>query len=251
MAEPLTVVIPVYNEGANFAALWDALSSQVRSPFVALVVFDFDEDDTVPVVRDLIARGETRLQLLKNSVARGVVGAIQTGFNHLEKGPVLVVMGDLSDDLRQVDRMLTLYQQGFDVVVGSRYMRGGGIVGGPWLKQLLSRLAGLSLHYLRGLPTHDATNAFKIYDREMLRALTIESRHGFELNLEITVKAFLQGYAIAEVPSLWRDRTAGRSRFQVWAWLPHYLRWYLYAFRPGAKISVQRRPRAGDLPAVR
>src|SRR5713226_8385687 len=99
-------------------------------------------------------------------------------------------MADLSDDLRQVDRMLALYRQGYDVVVGSRYMPEGKLVGGPWLKQTLSRLAGLTLHWFRGIPNHDATNAFKIYDRRMLKQLTIESEGGFELNLEITVKAF-------------------------------------------------------------
>jgi len=244
MADTLTVVIPVYNEGANFPRLWDALTSQVGDPFVALVVYDFDQDDTLPVVADRIARGETRLKLLKNTVGRGVVGAILTGFNHVEHGPVLVVMGDLSDDLRQVHRMLALYQQGFDVVAGSRYIKGGGIEGGPWFKQLLSRVAGVSLHWLRGLPTHDATNAFKIYDRDMLRSLAIESRRGFELNLELTVKAFLSGYSIAEVPCVWRDRAAGQSRFRVWAWLPHYLRWYLYAFRPRAKAARRRRPKS-------
>jgi hypothetical protein len=93
-------------------------------------------------------------------------------------------------------------------------------------------MAGLTLHWFRGVPTHDATNAFKIYDRDMLRSFTIESQHGFELNLELTVKAFLAGYRIGEVPSCWTDRTAGTSRFQLWKWLPSYLKWYFYAFRP-------------------
>jgi dolichol-phosphate mannosyltransferase len=124
-----------------------------------------------------------------------------------------------------------LYDQGYDVVVGSRYMKGGHLIGGPFFKQMLSRLAGTSLYWLRGLPTHDATNAFKIYDRAMVKSFAVESRGGFELNLELTVKAFLAGYRIAEVPSTWRDRTSGQSRFRLWKWLPMYLRWYLYAFR--------------------
>lgn len=111
-------------------------------------------------------------------------------------------------------------------------MPGGGIKGGPLLKKTLSRVAGVSLHYMRGVPTHDATNAFKIYDAKMLHAMRIESQLGFELNLELTVKAFLEGRRIAELPSVWTDRTAGESRFRLWKWLPHYLRWYFYAFRP-------------------
>jgi dolichol-phosphate mannosyltransferase len=228
---PLTVVIPVYNEGPNFPGLWQAITESVRSEFVAIVVYDFEADNTIPVVQQVIDRGEPRLRLLRNSIGRGVVGAIRTGFNTVTEGPVLVVMADLCDDLRVVDSMLQLYRQGYDVVVGSRYMPGGRIEGGPFLKKMLSRMAGVSLHYLRGLPTHDATNAFKVYDGAMLHAMQIESRLGFELNLELAVKAFLNGRRIAEVPSVWKDRTAGESRFRLWKWLPEYLRWYFYAFR--------------------
>ena len=231
-AFPLTVVIPVFNEGANFPQLWHAMSTLIHSPFLALVVYDFDQDDTVPVVKRIIDTGDRRLRLVKNGLAGGVVGAIRSGFQLVERGPVLVLMADLSDDLRDVDRMLALYRDGYDVVAGSRYICGGQVLGGPWLKKSLSRLAGVSLYYLRGMPTHDATNAFKLYDAAMLRSINIESRAGFELNLEITVKAFLQGRAIAEIPSVWIDRTAGTSRFRLWRWLPSYLHWYCHAFRP-------------------
>jgi hypothetical protein len=131
--------------------------------------------------------------------------------------------------------MLELYREGNHVVVGSRYMKGGRIVNGPALKQALSRVAGVSLHWLRRIPTHDATNAFKIYDGAMLRQFSIESKSGFELNLEITVKAFLGRRRIVEIPTVWRDRTQGKSKFKLWAWLPNYLRWYFYAFRPRSK----------------
>jgi dolichol-phosphate mannosyltransferase len=235
--EDLTIIIPVYNEGAGFEALWKELTTHIECPFRAVVIYDFDQDDTVPVVQAVIARGEQRLSLVKNSVRRGVVGALLTGFREVESGPLLVVMADLSDDLARVNRMLELYREGYQVVVGSRYMKGGRIVNGPVLKQGLSRIAGVSLHWLRGIPTHDATNAFKIYDSEMLRQFQLESLRGFELNLEITVKAFLAGYRITEIPSTWRDRTQGQSKFKLFAWLPHYLRWYFYAFRPKRQLA--------------
>ena len=227
----LSIIIPVYNEGANFRDLWKEMVTSLAANFTAYVVYDFDEDDTVPVVRAIVNEGESRLRAVKNQHGRGVVPAIRTGFDAVPDGPVLVLMADLSDDLGQVDRMLALYDQGYQVVVGSRYMRGGRLIGGPFFKQLLSRWAGTSLYWFRRLPTHDATNAFKIYDRAMVRSFRIESRGGFELNLELTVKAFLAGYRITEVPSTWRDRTSGESRFRLWKWLPLYLRWYLYSFR--------------------
>ena len=233
--DELTIIIPVYNEGAGFEDLWSEVNTHLQCPFRALVVYDFDEDNTLPVVRAVVARGEKRLFLVKNDVRRGVVGALMTGFRQVESGPLLVVMADLSDDLAQVDRMLELYLQGYDVVAGSRYMKGGRIVNGPVVKQALSRIAGVSLCWLRRIPTHDATNAFKMYDSSMLKRFTLESQGGFELNLEITVKAFLAGYRIIEIPSVWHDRTQGKSKFKLWSWLPHYLRWYFYAFRPRTK----------------
>ncbi|MGA2536517.1 MAG: glycosyltransferase [Terracidiphilus sp.] len=239
-AGDLTIVIPVYNEGAGFARLWRELDAHLKFPFRALVVYDFDEDNTVPAVKAVIERGERRISLVKNSIRRGVVGALLTGFGKVERGPLLVVMADLSDDLAQVRRMVELYHLGNHVVVGSRYMKGGRIVNGPVLKQGLSRLAGVSLSWLRRIPTHDATNAFKIYDSIMLKRLTLRSQHGFELNLEITVKAFLAGYRITEIPSVWRDRTQGESKFKLWTWLPHYLHWYVYAFRPRRRLMLER-----------
>jgi dolichol-phosphate mannosyltransferase len=228
----LNLVIPVYNEGANFAALWSAVASQIHSPFRAFVVYDFDEDNTVPVLRQIISAGETRLVPVKNNVGRGVIGAIRTGFNHVESGPVLVIMADLSDDLTNVDKMVGLYRQGYQIVAASRYMPGGQLLDAPPLKGAMSRVAGLTLHWLRGIPTHDATNAFKLYDSRILKNMTIESKAGFELSLEITVKAFLASYRIVELPTTWRGRTQGESRFKVWAWLPQYLKWYFYAFQP-------------------
>lgn len=241
MVKPLTIIVPVYNEAENFPRLWSELKSAVRSPYQAIVVYDFDEDTTVPVVRELIERGERGLGLAKNTLRRGAAGAICAGFQLVAEGPVLVVMADLSDDLAVVDRMVELYRQGFDLVAASRYMPGGRILGGRALKKSLSRLAGLSLHWLRGMPTRDATNAFKLYDAGMLKAFRIESTAGFEINLEITVKAFLAGYSITEIPATWRDRTSGESRFRLWAWLPKYLKWYLLAFQPKKSTPSPRR----------
>lgn len=229
---PLTIVIPVYNEGANFKALWSVIASSIRTPFVAIVVYDFEQDDTLPVIAEVVAAGESRITLRKNSYGRGATGAIKTGLEALQSGPVLVTMADLSDDLTQVDEMYGLYLEGFDLVCGSRYMKGGRLIGGPFFKQALSRMSGLSLHYLRGIPTHDATNSFKLYDAAMVRTLCVESVAGFELGLELTVKAFLNGYRITEIASTWRDRTTGSSRFRMLQWMPHYLKWYFYAFQP-------------------
>lgn len=225
---PLSLIVPVYNEAENFPYLISEVERHIPQPYVLYMVYDFDEDTTVPVAR-ILAASRPWLRLVKNDLGRGAVWAIKAGFQKACKGPALVVMADLSDDLRVVPEMLSLYRQGFQIVCASRYMRGGRQIGGPLLKRLMSRTAGLSLRYLAGFPTHDGTNNFRLYDAALVNELGIESSGGFELALELTAKAFRRGVRIAEVPTTWRDRTNGQSRFQLSKWLPKYLYWYGYA----------------------
>jgi len=226
--DSLALIVPVYNEADNFPALLAEIERHIPPPFVLHVVYDFHEDTTVPVVR-AFAEERPWLRLVKNRFGRGVVAAIRTGFHEVGHGPALVIMADLSDDLRIVPQLLDLFRQGNRVVCPSRYVRGGRQLGGPILKRLLSRGAGLSLRLLARFPTHDATNNFRLYDAALVNELGIESSGGFELALELTAKAFRRGVKIAEVPTTWRDRTAGRSRFRLIKWLPKYLHWYSYA----------------------
>jgi len=226
----LSVVLPVYNERESIEPVLRGLESAVRTPHEIIVVYDFDEDTTLPVVRRL-ALPSVRLE--RNTFGRGVLNAMRTGMRVARSDLVLISMADGSDEPAAVDRMVALAQDGADVVAASRYMRGGRQIGGPRFKSLLSRVAGLSLHHLAGLPIHDATSNFRLYRRSFLDSVEIESQAGFELALELTVKAHITGRRIAEVPTVWRDRTSGTSRFQLRRWLPHYLRWYVRAFARG------------------
>jgi glycosyltransferase involved in cell wall biosynthesis len=228
--------VPVYNEPENFPRVVEAVEHHVPPPYRLLMVYDFEEDRTLPLAREL-AEARPFLELVRNDLGRGPANALRVGFAAAKQGPALVVMADLSDDLADVPAMLTLYREGFRVVCASRYMRGGGQIGGPWLKRTLSRGAGVSLHWLAQFPTHDATNNFRLYDAELVNQMGIESQRGFEIALELTAKAFARGEPIAEIPTTWRDRTAGESRFRLWKWLPCYLRWYRYAM-----LAAWRRP---------
>jgi hypothetical protein len=172
---------------------------------------------------------------VKNDLGPGVRYAIDAGMRAAEAPVVLVMMADLSDDFRCVEDMLRLVESGVDVACASRYAPGGKQIGGPLVKGLLSRFAGISLHYIAGVPTRDPTNSFKAYKKAYLDRTPIESTAGFCLALELTVKAHFGGGRVAEVPAHWYDRTAGKSRFQLRQWLPHYLRWYVWALRAKAR----------------
>lgn len=233
----LSIVIPVYNEGDNIAPTLQGLHEHVHvAPLEILIVYDFEEDTTLPVVRRL-QRDMPQVRLHKNDEGRGALNALKAGFRGARAPHVLVMMADCADDPRDIDRMHELATGGADVVAGSRYMPRGGQHGGPLVKRTLSRAAGLSLHHVAGVGTHDPTNNFKVYSRRLLDAVRIESDAGFELALELTVKAHLAGMRIAEVPTVWRDRSAGESRFRTWQWMPHYLRWYLMAMRHRFRVA--------------
>lgn len=224
--------MPVYNEGGNIAATCGRLREDLPAGYELLICYDFDEDNTLPALAATPADQKPPVvRLVRNRLGPGVRFAIEAGFQAAAAPVVVVSMADLSDDYSGVDEMVSRAEGGADVVCGSRYMKGGRQIGGPWLKGLLSRLAGLSLHWLAGLPTHDPTNSFKAYRRDFLARTTIESAAGFCLGLELTVKAHFGGGRVEEVPACWTDRTAGHSRFRLRAWLPHYLKWYLWAFR--------------------
>jgi dolichol-phosphate mannosyltransferase len=225
----LSIVLPVYNEGEAVEPVLRALSADVRTAHELLVVYDFDADTTVPVVTRL-APEIPGLHGLRNDLGRGVLNAMKAGIAGTSAPYVLISMADGSDEPKIVDAMVELARGGADVVAASRYMRGGRQLGGPRLKRLMSRTAGLTLHWFAGVPTHDPTNNFKLYSRRFLDATTIESTAGFELALELTVKATLAGRSVAEVPTTWRDRAAGQSNFKLRRWLPHYLHWYRVAF---------------------
>lgn len=238
MIQLLSIVIPVRNEAENIRPTLTKLADAVHVPAEILIVYDEESDPTLPVVRAMTPPPATEYRLVRNTIGRGPANALKAGFAAARGEALIVTMADLSDDWPAMPAMLAMFEDGYDLVSASRYMRGGTQVGGPWLKGKLSNAAGNSLHLL-GLPTHDPTNSYKLYRTARLRELDLESDAGFEINLEIVAKAWARGWRIGEVPARWEDRVAGRSKFKLMRWLPKYLRWYAYAI--GVALSSRRR----------
>ncbi len=225
-----SIVVPVYNEEKTIGEFCAAARAGLKADCEILICYDFDEDSTLPALQELPADEKPEhMRLVRNDLGRGVRYAIEAGMRAAETPIVVVMMCDLSDEFSVVLELVSRAEQGAAVVCASRYMSGGGQVGGPWLKKTLSRMAGVSLYWLAGLPTHDATNSFKAYRSDYLKNVEIESQAGFSLGIELTVKAHFFGYRVEEVPTIWHDRSEGESRFRLFAWLPQYLRWYFWA----------------------
>lgn len=239
----VSIVIPAYNEGEAIIPVLDRIFDGVELDCEILVVVDFEDDTTLPILSGYASR-EPRLKAMVSTYGRGPANAIRYGIDHVSNPVVVVTMADGSDDPRQIDELARLVERGVVVAAASRYSAGGQQVGGSLIKGSLSRTAGASLRLLARVGTKDATNSFKAYSTQFIREVGIESRSGFEIGLELTAKARRMRLPVAEVPTIWLDRTAGRSNFYLRRWIPEYLRWYAYAFGPQlSSTDIQRRSR--------
>lgn len=230
MQSRLDIVIPVYNEGANILRTLGGLVRELKTPARVLICYDREDDDTLPAIknnRDRLAG--LQIDFVRNA-GRGAHGAVMTGFAQSTAPYVLVFPADDDYNSGMLDSMVAKADQGNDIVCASRFMKGGSMKGCPWLKAVLVRAANFTLHHIARIPTHDASNGFRLFSRRTVKTVAIESDAGFCYSIELLVKCHRLGWPIGEVPARWIERTQGQSRFRVLRWLPAYLRWYAYAF---------------------
>lgn len=242
MTPRVSIVIPAYEEGEAIVTCLDQLLDCVSLACEVLVVYDSEEDSTVPYL-EKYGDDEPRLRPMLNKFGAGPAYAIRTGLEEARSDAIVVMMADGSDDPQQIDQMARLIERGVVVAAASRYTKGGQQVGGPLFKKLLSRLAGLILYYIGRVGTRDATNSFKAYSASFLRDVGVTSSSGFEIGIELVAKARRLRLPVAEVPTIWLDRTSGASRFQMYKWIPRYLHWFMFAFGPPSTLEQVKRAR--------
>lgn len=234
----VSVIVTAYNEGEAIVACLDRILEAVTLPCEVLVVYDTPDDTTAPYV-EKCAREDARVVGTLNTYGSGPARAIRFGIDHAQAPVVVVTMADGCDDPQQIDQLARLVERGVVIAAASRYMRGGQQIGGPAVKSFLSRAAGKSLYHLARVGTRDATNSFKAYSRGFIESVGIQSDSGFEVGIELVAKARRLRLPVAEIPTIWLDRSLageGQSNFKLVKWLPRYLRWYRFAF--GARLSI-------------
>jgi dolichol-phosphate mannosyltransferase len=225
----LSIIIPAHNEEDNIE---DAIGTIIKTvpaeiDYEIVVVNDHSTDNTAETVGGL-SRQFPNLKLVDNPLEPGFANAIKAGFANIHGEVILPVMADLCDDLSVVRQMYEKITSGYDVVCGSRYLKGGARLGGSRFKGTLSCLAGRSIYYLLGIPTHDIANAFKMYRKNVIDNIDIRAK-GFEISMEIPIKAYFKGFKIGEIPTVWKERTRGKSSFKIFKLLPDYLKLYFWA----------------------
>jgi dolichol-phosphate mannosyltransferase len=229
-----TVIIPAFNEGTNIIKTIQDLVKLYGSTIDVIVVVDFEEDTTIKFFNQIDEAPET-FRILIQDYGPGPANAIRFGIDQANTECVVVMMADGSDDVRAIQELSNLVSRGVAVACASRYMSGGQQIGGPRFKKFLSKAAGKILYSLAGVGTHDPTNSFKAYSKGMLQRVGIESRSGFEIGIEVISKAHRLRLPVAEIPTIWLDRTEGSSRFLLAKWAPKYLPWFFNCFGP--KVS--------------
>jgi glycosyltransferase involved in cell wall biosynthesis len=244
---PLTIAVPVYEEADNIEKLVRTVEALVRIPHVLAIIYDRDEDNTLPVVRAL-APEFPNLVLMKNRFGngKGVVNAVRTGLYGTGSAYVCIVCADSTDPPDAVVPMYSLARQGYDLVSGSRYAKGGRKYGGPWFQTIISRWGNSLFRMLTGLPLSDPTYSLKMYSRALLNSVEIEGEGGWALSFELAIKAYLRGFRMTEIGTVWVDRQCGESKFRLTGWFPVYAKWFFYGL-----WEINRRRWGGGISGVK
>jgi dolichol-phosphate mannosyltransferase len=212
---PAWLVLPTYNEAANIEAFVAAARAKLPSSAQILIVDDSSPDGTGEIA-DRIAAGEEGVAVLHRPRKEGLGPAYVAGFcRALAEGAGLVLEmdSDFSHDPAYLPRLLEAAQCA-DLVLGSRYVEGGGVTEWTALRRAISRGGSTYARLVLGLGVRDLTGGFKCFRREVLEAIDLDSvqSRGYAFQVELTYRASRLGFKVVEVPIVFRDRRAGSSK---------------------------------------
>jgi dolichol-phosphate mannosyltransferase len=209
------VVIPTYDEKDNVAAMAEALFA-VDLSLEILFVDDNSPDGTGDVIEGLI-KNDSRIHCLHREKKEGLAKAYLAGFKRaIELGADRIVQMDcdFSHDPKDVPRLVA---EDADLVIGSRYVKGGATPGWPFKRRLISRMGGIFIRTVTGMPLKDPTGGFNCWKVSALKAMeydTIESA-GYSFQLETNHRAWKTGLKISEIPIIFTDRVKGYSKISA------------------------------------
>ncbi len=233
----LSIIIPVYNEKDNILNTIKSLKDNISVNSEILIVYDSDEDTTIPIIKNNFKESDN-LILLKNNIFKGPSGAIRAGIKYSSAELILVTMADLCDDHTQISEMIYLMKDNVGVISPSRYCKDGEHQLENSFKKFLPLIAGKLLKLFTKVSTSDPTNSYKLYSRTLLSSINLSSTTSFSVTLEIVVKASCLNFSIVEIPTVWRKRQSGVSNFKIWRSIVTYLPWFLIAMLNTKFISL-------------
>ena len=218
MTGPAWIVVPTYNEAANLEPLVRGVRE--AAPDARVLVVDDASPDGTGDVADSMAAGDDRVEVLHRPGKAGLGLAYVNGFAHALRagaGYVLEMDADLSHDPRDVPRLIARAEAGADLVLGSRYVSGGGVEDWDVLRRVLSRGGCRYARTVLGVGVRDLTGGFKCFRSETLRRIDFETvrSEGYAFQVELTYRALARGLRVEEIPIRFRDRGAGDSKMSA------------------------------------
>lgn len=209
-----TVVIPTYNERENIGALIPHITANPR--FKVLVVDDNSPDGTGQVVADL-ARQSERVELIARSGKLGLGTAYVTGFKQaLADGAQFIfeMDADFSHDPSYLPKLLAAAEADYDVVLGSRYVPGGGTTDWGLMRKAISRGGSMYARLILGVSVRDCTGGFRCYRRNVLESIDLDTvrSNGYSFQIEMLYRAWCNRFRIGEIPIIFPDRRVGASK---------------------------------------
>ena len=256
MRTPVWVVIPTYNEVSNIERILDATAAElerlVPGEYRILIVDDNSPDGT-GTLAERIARDRRQVEVLHRREKQGLGQAYLAGFSRALSAQAALVVemdADFSHDPRYLAGLLEAADQA-DLVLGSRYVSGGGVRDWGLLRRLVSRGGGLYARTILRVGVRDLTGGFKCIRREVLEAIDLPSvsAEGYVFQIEVTYRALLAGFRVREVPIVFADRTAGTSKMS--ARIAFEAIWLVPRLRRTARAAIsnsRRRPQAVQTP---
>lgn len=221
--------MPVLNEGINLKIMLKILRATIDVPHEVLIVYDAPDDDSIPVVKSM-QKDYPHLRLVHNKLGRGVVNAIKSGVKAANGNYVLIIAADDIGPILAVDDMISLMDEGCDLVNATRYAYGGKNMGGFFISIFLSRIANRLFCVLAGSALTDSTLGVKMFRRSLFNQIKLESKPvGWAVSFEFAIKAQLAGWKLGEVPMISVNRFyGGKSSFKLGPWVIEYSKWFLW-----------------------
>jgi dolichol-phosphate mannosyltransferase len=207
------VIMPTYNEALSIAETVRNLFANV--PAVSLLIVDDNSPDGTGQIADDLAKGDKRISVMHRESKGGLGAAYVAGFQFAKEREFdFVVEMDADGSHRGVDLPKLLeVAQNFDLVIGSRYIRGGGSHGWSLHRKLISRIGNAYTSFILGARISDITSGFRVYRLEfLLPLLTASAAHGYAFQVELAWRSRLAGGRIIEVPILFEERAHGSSK---------------------------------------
>ncbi len=250
MRPPVWIVIPTYNEAENIEPIVRAAARELQRTApdgYCILVVDDDSPDGTGAIADALARELDEVEVMHRNAKTGLGHAYLAGFAlALAGGAELVIEmdADFSHDPAYLAVLLAAAEDA-DLVLGSRYVPGGGVRDWGLMRRMISRGGGLYARTLLRVDVNDPTGGFKCIRRHVLEAIDLESvrAEGYVFQVEVTYRALLAGFRVKEVPIVFRDRTAGSSKMSPRIAIEAM--WLVPRLRRSARAAIRRAAQAG------